>query len=168
MGVAADSPFSDARMHRAAFPQHTGDVREIKSQQETGASSRVTEAAAEAAVMRLPSRRRRDRVAQRMQPGPGGLCWPLMPAQLSPNEHLRLNEAQWGSLCCPPPGSFQLRAIRVHLPSSWLARKNTKPSTSGCSWQRCARSKRSNAAWTRHGSGDRLWFLWVTGDLCPG
>lgn len=38
------SPLSTART-RLHFPQLAGDVREIKSQQETSASSRVTEAA---------------------------------------------------------------------------------------------------------------------------
>lgn len=46
MGVATGSPSLNCpnalRLH---FPQLAGDVREIKSQQETSASSRVTEAA---------------------------------------------------------------------------------------------------------------------------
>lgn len=74
--------------------------------------------------MRLSGRCRRDRVARRMRPGPGRLCWPPTPAQLSPNEHLRLlNEAPWGSPSCPPSGSFQLRAIQACLPTSWPDRK---------------------------------------------
>lgn len=64
-------------------PQLAGDVREIKSQQETSGSSRVTEAARRSCSNEAgwgcvcP-----DRVARRMRPGPVRLS----PAQLSPNE----------------------------------------------------------------------------------
>ena len=46
MGVATGSPpLNCPNAPRLHFPQLAGDVREIKSQQETSASSQVTEAA---------------------------------------------------------------------------------------------------------------------------
>lgn len=55
-GMRQDAGGGDDRLPDTApaSPLLAGDVREIKSQQETRASRRVTEAAAEAAVMRLP------------------------------------------------------------------------------------------------------------------
>uniref|UniRef100_A0A803V1I0 Ribosomal protein S10 n=1 Tax=Ficedula albicollis TaxID=59894 RepID=A0A803V1I0_FICAL len=69
-----------------------------------------------------------------MRPGPGGLCRPPTPAQLSPNKHLRLpNEARWGSPARLPSGSFQLRATRASLPHGQTERP-PEGFTPGSSW----------------------------------
>lgn len=79
VGVPRGSPAPCA----CVSPQLAGDVREIKSQQETSGSSRVTETARRSCSNEAgwgcvcP-----DRVARRMRPGPVRLS----PAQLSPNE----------------------------------------------------------------------------------